>query len=341
MRDRLLKSKLSDNCIDFVRSNLLATSQGTKPMNFATALQFDSISLPTWADNFINSTRKAAVYSSIVIKAFSKTLAPVIFTTTKDLSMCYVQCLHGLNHWTMRRVGITHNPVTAAVKAAYAELVSPASLTTYRRIRHIIREAAMTALVVGLCGVVAISVGIELAQAGYRAAAGLYEKVYARFNSSEPQPELLPSCEMATASTELAAALDNFAEVAEADSKAKAEDAAEVQYCLESMMQSTIQLEAMPDYWTEPLPLFHTPSVVGQVWNPAPGPDMHQQVAELYKLQYVPFTLSPAPEPVAQSVQKPQPEQKPARAPRNRVKVQPQPEASGKRKPDRTKTGVK
>ena len=132
-------------------------------MNITTSLQLDSISHPAWANTTIHNIRKAAAHSSIVIKAFSKTLAPVIATTTKDLFMYYVQCLSGLNHWTMRQAGITHNSVSAAVKAAYAELVSSASIITYRRIRHITRETAMDAFVIGLCGVVAVSIGVELA----------------------------------------------------------------------------------------------------------------------------------------------------------------------------------
>ena len=241
-------------------------------MNITTSLQLDSISHPAWANTTIHNIRKAAAHSNIVIKAFSKTLAPVIATTTKDLFMYYVQCLSGLNHWTMRQAGITHNPVSAAVKAAYAELVSPASITTYRRIGHIIREAAMDALVVGLCGVVAISVGVDVVQKGYRTAAKLYRAVYGRLNQSEPQPELLPSCEMALASTELAAALDHFATVAEANVQAKAEADAEVQCSLEVMQQD----------------------FVVPIWNPEPR-DMHKEIARMMRFQVVPATFSPVP----------------------------------------------
>ena len=298
-------------------------------MNITTSLQLDSISRPAWANTTIHNILKAAAHSNIVIKAFSKTLAPVIATTTKDLFMYYVQCLSGLNHWTMRQAGITHNPLSAAVKAAYAELVSSASIITYRRIRHITRETAMDALVVGLCGVAAISVGVDVVQKGYRTAAKLYSAVYGRFNPSVPDPELLPSVSMAIASEELAAALDHFATVAEANVQAKAD--AEVQYSLETMQP--VQFEPMPDYWTEALPLIHTPPVVGPVWNSAPR-DIHAETARLMAIQYVPFTLAPAPEPVAQ------PEQKPARTRKSRsstkltdlAKAQSQNNAKGERK---------
>ena len=298
-------------------------------MNLATAFQFDSISLPVWAETAIRHTRRAAAQSQIIFKAFSKTLAPVIATTAKDLSHYYMQCGQGAGELIMHRAGITHNPVQAAVRAAYAELSSDASLTTYRRIGDIIRETAMDALVVGLCGVAAISVGVDVVQKGYRTAAKLYRAVYARLNPSVPDPELLPSVSMAIASEELAAALDHFATVAEANGQAKAD--AEVQYSLETMQP--VQFEPMPDYWTEALPLIHTPSVVGPVWNSAPR-DIHAETARLMALQYLPFTLAPAPEPVAQ------PEQKPARTRKSRsstkltdlAKAQSQNNAKGERK---------
>ena len=303
-------------------------------MNLATPFQFDSISLPAWTATAIRHTRRATAYSSIVIKAFSKTLAPVIAVTVKDLSHYCFECVQFAGLRVMTAAGIQHNPVRAAFLAAHAELVSTESLTTYRRIRHITRETAMDALVVGLCGVVAVSVGVEVVQKGYRlaqqgygAARKLYAKVYARLNPSEPAPELLPSCEMAIASTELAAALDKFATVAEADVKAKATEDAEVQYCLESMQRE--QAEAS--------------FAMGQIWNPATR-DMHLEVARLMALQPVPFALSPAPELVAQvqdqKLQQ-QAEQKPARAPRSTTKATPQDKSRGQRKSTKMKEAVK
>ena len=112
-------------------------------MNFATVLQFDSISQPAWAEYAIRHTRQAAVQSQIILKAFSKTIAPVIAITAKDLGHYYMLCGQGAGQWAMNAAGVTHNPIQAAVRAAYAELSSDASFTTYRRIGHIIRETAM------------------------------------------------------------------------------------------------------------------------------------------------------------------------------------------------------
>jgi hypothetical protein len=214
-------------------------------MNFATSLQLNSTLLPAWAETTIRNTRQAAAYSHRVIKAFNKTLAPLIATTAKDLSRYYWLCFQGAEDWTMDRT-----PISSAIRTVKHKLTSAEAQTTYRRIRHITREAAMTALDVGLRGVVALSVGIELAQAGYRAAEKLYRAVYGRLNPNEPKPELLPSVNIALASTELAAALDNFATVAEADVKAKAEAEAIA--------------EVVPDFWAEPLTLAPAPEPVTQ-----------------------------------------------------------------------------
>ena len=130
-------------------------------MNISTALQFDSITLPAWTATAIRHTHQAAAQASVIIKAFSKSYAPVIATTAKDLSHYYILCVQGAEWWAMHHAGITHNPVQAAVLAAYAELISAEATVTYRRIGHIIREVALDGLIISLCGVVALSVSVQ------------------------------------------------------------------------------------------------------------------------------------------------------------------------------------
>jgi hypothetical protein len=248
-------------------------------MNLATPFQFDSFTLLTFAETTIRNTREAAAHSNRIIKAFSKTITPQIVATAKDLSHYYIECGQGAGAWAMAAAGITHNPLQSAVRSAHAELTSAEAQATYRRVRHIVREAAMDALIVGLCGVVAVSVGVDVAQKGYRAAAKLYQGVYDRLNPSEPMSELLPSVGMAIASTELAAALAEVADIVEAKA-----------------IQPTGMDELVPDVWSEQIPLIQTPPVVGSMWNPAPGRDIHAEVARLFALQHVPLTLPVAPE---------------------------------------------
>jgi hypothetical protein len=57
----------------------------------------------------------------------------------------------------------------------------------------------MDALVVALCGVVAVATTIETAQTVYRHAVALYGKVHAQFN---PAPVIVPTVEMAFAATD-------------------------------------------------------------------------------------------------------------------------------------------
>jgi hypothetical protein len=244
-------------------------------MNYATALE-----LPSWTAEVQRYSYRAFCYTPIVWGAFRKTIAPVLIENIKGFSLHWFESECYWRQWITNAAGITHNPLTASVSAVYAELTSADAQATYRHIQHITREAAMNALVLGLCGVVAVATTIEAAQAVYRHAKRFYGKVYARFNLSP-----LPSAEMARAADDLAAALSTAADVAEAQVSAKA-------------LPLSVA-EPVLDFWAEPMPLIHTPPVFGQVWNP-PGRDMHTEVERLLELQYVPLTLAAAPEPVEQ-----------------------------------------
>jgi hypothetical protein len=248
-------------------------------MNLATPFQFDSISLPAWTDTAIRHTRQAAVHSRIVLKAFSKTIAPVIATTTKEVGRYYWSCFQGAEKWTLDR-----QPISSAVRAVHAELVSAEAKATYSLIGKLMHERLINGLVIAHYGIAALIIGFTTAQSAYRTAAKLSRAVYGRLNPSEPTPELLPSVGMAKAQVSVQAIV----------------------------LQLVEAVEDVPDFWAESLPLFHTPPVVGVVWNPAPGRNMHEEVRRLFELQHVPLTLpapmieQPAPEPVLE--QKPDPE---------------------------------
>jgi hypothetical protein len=158
-------------------------------MNYATALE-----LPTsWATDAQRYSYRAVHYTSFAFKAFNQEIAPVLGEALKDQSHYYVQCLKGANRWAMKASGITHNPLQAAVRAAHAELTSTEAQATYRRVRHITRETAMDALVIGLCGVVAVAQGVEAAQKVYRTVKRCYDWVDARLNPAQPEPSILPT----------------------------------------------------------------------------------------------------------------------------------------------------
>ncbi len=162
-------------------------------MNYATAL-----ALPSWTAEVQGYSQTVIRYTPIIIKAFSKTIAPQLLTTFKDLSYYYYQCGQGAGEWAMTAAGITHNPIQAAVRSAHADLTSAEAKATYSRIRHITREAAMDALVLGICGVVAVATTIETAQTIYRHAVAFYGKTQARF---KPAPVIVSTAEMTIAVT--------------------------------------------------------------------------------------------------------------------------------------------
>jgi hypothetical protein len=163
-------------------------------MTYATALQ-----LPSWTAEIQGYSQIVIRYTPIIFKAFSKTIAPRLLTTFKDLSRYYVQCGNDAGAWAMNAAGITHNPIQSAFCCACAELTSAEAQATYRRVRHITRETAMDALVLGICGVVAVATTIETAQTIYHYAVAFYDNVYARF---KPAPVIVPTVEKAFAVTD-------------------------------------------------------------------------------------------------------------------------------------------
>ncbi|MGB8699782.1 MAG: hypothetical protein WCD18_10230 [Thermosynechococcaceae cyanobacterium] len=164
-------------------------------MNFATALD-----MPSWKAEFQHFSYQVIRYTPIVFMAFSKAFAPRIFETFKGLSHYYIQCGEVAGQWAMNAAGIEHNPLQAAVRSSYAELTSAEAEATYARLNLLTRETVMDGIVLGLCGVVAIASGIELATTAYRKGVALYEYLHNRFAPPTPEPVILPTVALALAS---------------------------------------------------------------------------------------------------------------------------------------------
>jgi hypothetical protein len=157
-------------------------------MNYATAL-----ALPSWTAEVQVYSQQVTRFTPVVLKAFSKTIAPVIIASVKGFSGHWFEseC-----YWRQRitnLAGITHNPLTASIRAAHAELTSTEAQATYHRIGHITRETAMDAFVIGLCAVVAVAQCVEAAQKVYRTAKRCYDWVDTRLNPAQPEPSILPT----------------------------------------------------------------------------------------------------------------------------------------------------
>jgi hypothetical protein len=157
--------------------------------------------LPSWTTEIQRYSQKAIFYTPIVFNAFNETLAPVFAESIKGLTSHWFETECYWRERMMNVAGITHNPITASVSATYSELTSTEAQATYSHIRHIIRETATDALIIGLCGVVAIAEGIEFGMKVYSQVKAAYTWVDAKLNPAGPAPVILPTVAMAIAHT--------------------------------------------------------------------------------------------------------------------------------------------
>ncbi len=174
-----------------------------------------AITFPSWTAEVQSYSQKVIRYTPIVWEAFNKTLAPVILDSLKGTSLYLIERERLWCQWTMNVAGIPHNPLQSAFRAAHAELTSAEAQATYRHIRRIIRETAMDALVIGLCGVVAVAQGVEAAQKVYGFAKQVYCWVDDRLNPPLEQPTLLPTVDLCLAhlsDEDLAARIESLAD---------------------------------------------------------------------------------------------------------------------------------
>jgi hypothetical protein len=241
-------------------------------MNYATALE-----LPTsWATDAQRYSYKAIRYTSFAFKAFNQEIAPVLGEALKDRSHYYVQCLKGVNRWAMKISGITHNPISAAIRSAHAELTSTEAQATYRRLQHIATESAMDALVIGLCGVVAVAQGVEAVQKIYGFAKQVYRWVDDRINPLLEQPTLLPTVDLCLAHL------------------SDAELAARIESLVDPLLLEVVDEAIAPSSESTPLQSTEddecpTEDEPVAFWNPAPK-DMHIEVQQMLQATAAPAT---------------------------------------------------
>jgi hypothetical protein len=233
-------------------------------MSYATAL-----TLPEWATEAQVYSERVIRYTPIVLKAFNKTFTPVILDSLKGVGLHLIERERLWKEWALNVAGITHNPLQAAVRAAQAELTSSEAHATYRHIRRITRETAMDALVIGLCGVVAVAQGVEAAQKVYGFAKRFYHWVDDRINQPLEQPTLLPTVDLCLAhlsDEDLAARIESLAD---APSQTAVVDEAIAPI-------DRIDMEQAKDGSTEVKPV-DRPNII--FWNPPPK-DMHIEVQQ-------------------------------------------------------------
>jgi hypothetical protein len=223
-------------------------------MNYATAL-----TLSDWATEAQVYSQQVIRFTPIVLKALSKTIAPVTIASIKGFSNHWFEseC-----YWRQRitnLAGITYNPLTASIRVAHAELTSTEAQATYRRVRHIATESAMDMLVIGLCGVVAIASGVEAVQKIYGFAKRVYRWVDDLINPPLEQPTLLPTVDLCLAHL------------------SDAELAARIESLVDPLLLEVVDEAIAPS--SESTPLQSTEDEPIAFWNPQPK-DMHTEVQQ-------------------------------------------------------------
>jgi hypothetical protein len=233
-----------------------------------------AITFPDWTTDIQRYSQKAIFYAPIVWGAFNKTLAPVIISSAKGLASHWFETECLWRERIMGFAGITYNPLTASVSAVITELTSDKAIATYSRIRHITREAATDAFVIGLCGVVAIAEGVEFAHKVYRTAKGLYARVDAFLNPTGPQPVILPTVEMAIALQQ-----EHTDTLEDLQALTAEEEEFERQFMARLERLDADTLATVQDEILQPNGLGEYVPVTGPITNPEPY-DIHQDVQE-------------------------------------------------------------
>ncbi len=239
-------------------------------MNIATALV-----LPSWTIEVQAFINKTAFYTPIVWKAFNKTIKPVMIETLKGFSIYCYQSEQNARNWAMKTCGITHNPLQVAFNSAVSELTSVSARATYAQLKHIATERAIDIAIMGLCGVVAISEGIELAQKAYRLSKRVYGWVDGRLNPPLPEPTILPTvdlCLSQVSDEDLAALIDGLNDAASTTIQVKVDEATTEQPCDRAADTEACHPNGSSEYV----------AIVGEVWNPKPT-DMHTEVQRMAK----------------------------------------------------------
>jgi hypothetical protein len=252
-----------------------------------------AITFPSWTAEVQHYAQKAIRYTPIIFKTFNQTIAPILIENIKGFSLHWFESECYWRERITNLIGITHNPLTAAISAARAELTSEDAITTYLRLQHITRETAMDALVICLCGVVAVAQGVEVAQKVYRTAKRVYDWVDVRVNPPQPEPVILPSVhqffEQSKAQEEIAAIIDEVGhdlsflkQLDRLDTDALALVCAKVDDAI-----AQAKAEQPHDRLTEAQAVESPVEGLGQIWNPTPK-DMHIEVQQMLQATAAP-----------------------------------------------------
>lgn len=287
---------------------------------------FNFISLPALSEGIRAFSLKSYVYGRAFSKAFSFAIAPHLHKIGKGFLHYSLTGLSTLEQQELASVQLQYNPVRAALNAAWTELTSEEAIACYRQIQSVAqerftdaRERLMDVAIIGLCGVVAISMGIDMAKDTYCKAATLYRKVHGCFNPTASSPTILLTVELAIAtksdaeieviahqlqqerqtiaqfdSAEVSALTQVQVLVDDAIAKLKIVQLKDARAALVLGVESDRQAQAALKYIVEKAIEFaqeqalfspngsrdYVPVIADEIWNPQPT-DMHEAVLEM------------------------------------------------------------
>lgn len=168
---------------------------------------FNSISLSALSEEVRAFSLKSYAYSCAFSKAFSFAITPRLLTISKSFLQYSLIGLNTLERQELTSVQLQYNPVRAALKAAWSELSSEEAIACYLQVHRIAnarlaeaKEQLIDVAIIGLCGVVLVSMGIDIAKDAYSKAVALYQKVHGYFSPAASGPTILPTVDMAIAS---------------------------------------------------------------------------------------------------------------------------------------------
>jgi hypothetical protein len=114
------------------------------------------------------------------------------------------QGLMELDRQSLKEIGTSYNPLKAVIRAAMTELHSDEALAFYAQykshllsVRDQFEKGIRTGGVVLACVVMAIVVGVDVAQRWYAKAQSFYRQVQAHFAKLTPQPRILNTVKQA------------------------------------------------------------------------------------------------------------------------------------------------
>jgi hypothetical protein len=152
---------------------------------------------------------KAKAYFCAFKQEILPLLLPLLIKAGKYSLATAHQGLMELDRQSLEEMGTSYNPIKAVIRVAKAELQSEDALAFYAQyksrlvhVRDQVNQAVRTSIVMLACVVMAIVIGVDIAQRWYTKTQSLFAKVQAHFAKPTAQPQLLDTFRQALEAAE-------------------------------------------------------------------------------------------------------------------------------------------